>query len=256
MSQDDFGCTSSNPIRTLVGNLLMNERNNERTILKNLDTSNQFRKLDDTSEELEEMKEEFFGVKEVNIIKVSNNIKYLLSKVLLKANKSRKTKLIVNQQSDASYSITFAPVVGKFKKFKLKCSFQIDVYIPKNNVQFKYSHKRSIRYLIDTQDSKKFNTEQHDQLSLMAIKAYADWLKSIFESGGFGMKLRSVKFTQIERMKDKTKKQKKKGEKKEKRKNKAKRTEEMNKKDEDKKDTIKCENKEIERPIYIVKSKL
>lgn len=27
MSQDDFGCTSSNPIRTLVGNLLMNERN-------------------------------------------------------------------------------------------------------------------------------------------------------------------------------------------------------------------------------------
>uniref|UniRef100_U9T4I3 Uncharacterized protein n=1 Tax=Rhizophagus irregularis (strain DAOM 181602 / DAOM 197198 / MUCL 43194) TaxID=747089 RepID=U9T4I3_RHIID len=81
MSQDDFGCTSSNPIRTLVGNLLMNERNNERTILKNLDTSNQFRKLDDTSEELEEMKEEFFGVKEVNIIKVSNNIKYLLSKV-------------------------------------------------------------------------------------------------------------------------------------------------------------------------------
>jgi hypothetical protein len=27
------------------------------------------------------------------------------------------------------------------------------------------------------------NLEQHDQFSLMAIKAYVDWLKSIFESG-------------------------------------------------------------------------
>ncbi|GBC04509.1 hypothetical protein RclHR1_05700004 [Rhizophagus clarus] len=252
MLRDNFGCTS-NPIKTLVGNLFIYERNNERTILKNSDTSNQFRKSNDTSEELEKMREEFFNVKDDDIVKINKNIKHLLSK----ANKSRNTRLIVNQQNDASYSVTFAPAVGKFKRIKFKCSFYIDVYSPKNNVQFKHYHKKTIRYLIDTQDSEKFNPEQHDQFSLMAIKAYINWLKSIFESEGFEMKLKTVKFTQIERMKGETKKQKKKENKKERRKNKVKRAEKMNKKDEGKKDTTKCENKEamygenkeVERPI-------